>query len=620
MPFDAPHAAHAQLEALVKRFEQAWHAGQRPAIEDYLAGASSVRTPLVCELVHADLEFRLRAGDAVRVEEYLQRFPELARDAEAVVELGAAEFHLRQRRGQSPLPAEYLARFPQYRERLETPLSPLEPTEAAPGTEPHKTPQLPALIGRYQVGRSIAHGGMGDVLRVLDTDFDRPLAMKVLQSKYVGDAAMEQRFLREARLTGQLQHPGIPPVQERGRLPDGRPYFIMKLVKGRDLQAALRQRAALADQQNYYLGVFEQICRTVGYAHARGIIHRDLKPANIMVGAFGEVQVMDWGLAKVLPLSPLADDTALPATSSTIYHVRSATPPNRESVAGTVIGTPAYMAPEQARGEVEKLDASCDVFGLGGILCEMLTGQPPFAGSALDNERRAMKGDLSEPFSRLDGSGADAEVIALARRCLAAEPRDRPADAGEVAQAMAAYQELVRERLRQAEVAKAQAQVRAEEEHKRLLVERQKRRLTVALAGAMLLVLTAGIAGSVLGLLHQAEVERKKDLAEAGVRQALDQAEQGRAELHAILQKPGGVFELLNDPARWKARIDSARKPHSRPGARPDGDCRAWSGPAAVRGCGQAGRALAPGRGRPPPRRAPGKNPHRRGHARRPPF
>src|SRR5262249_60925691 len=151
---------------------------------------------------------------------------------------------------------------------------------------------------------------------------------------------------------------------------------------------------------------------------------------------------------------------------------------------------------EQARGEIEQLDRRCDVFGRGGILCELLTGQPPFtAASPLDNQRRSMKGELSEAYARLDRCSTDRELIALARRCLAPERADRPGDAGAVAQAVAAYQAMVRERLRQAEVAQAQALVRVQEERKR-------RRLTLVLASAVLLVLLAGIVGTTVALLR----------------------------------------------------------------------------------------------------------------------
>jgi hypothetical protein len=525
--------ARDQLDVLLERFNQAWQAGSRPSMEQHLSDTSVERLALLRGLIATDLHYRLRAGEAARVEEYLQRFPELNGDAGTVAALIAAEYRQRQQVGQQPALAEYLERFPHHREQLlPTLLADSQATEAAArGAESAADTTLPVLDGRFRTDRFLARGGMGEVYRILDATFQRPLALKVLQARFRGRVHIEERFLREALLTGRLQHPGIPPVQEMGRLADGRPYFIMKLIQGRDLRTLLGERDTPLEQQGYYLGVFEQVCRTVAYAHAQGILHRDLKPANIMVGAFGEVQVMDWGLAKSLTAAaPIAEPATSP-TSSTIQYVRPAEVPDTASVAGDVIGTPAYMAPEQARGEVEQLDRTCDVFGLGGILCEILTGRPPFAtGDKLADQRRAMRGDLSEAFARLDGCGADAELIALARRCLAPERQDRPSSAAVVAQATAAYQEVVRERLRQAEVARGQALVRVEEQRKRLGVERQKRRVTLVLASAVLLVLLAGVAATTVALVRAWEQTERAETAEGEAKDHAALAEERRGQ------------------------------------------------------------------------------------------
>jgi tetratricopeptide (TPR) repeat protein len=407
---------------------------------------------------------------------------------------------------------------------------------------------LPKRIGRYRVDRPIGSGGVGDVVRVLDEDFDRPLALKVLQQQFRGRAELEERFLREARLTGQLQHPGIPPVQEKGRLPgpDQRPYFIMKLVKGRNLHQFLRERTLPQDRGGWFLEVFEKVCQTVAYAHDCGVIHRDLKPGNVMVGAFGEVQVMDWGLAKVLRPGAAAEPTP-PAPNaeppSTARHVLAAADEAAASAAGTVQGTASYMAPEQARGEVERLDRACDVFGLGGILCEILTGQPPFAaGSDWDKVRQAMKGDLAETFARLDGCGADLELVALAKRCLAAEAKDRWPDAGAVARAAAAYQENLRERLRRAEVAQAQAEVRTVEERKR-------RRLHLALAAVLLAVVAAAGVGAVWWVNDRAE--RQLAAAKAQAEQERQEAER-KARQEKLAE---AVATVLANEARLREQL-----------------------------------------------------------------
>jgi serine/threonine-protein kinase len=155
--------------------------------------------------------------------------------------------------------------------------------------------------GRYQVVGEIARGGMGCVLKGRDSHLGRDVAVKVLLEAHAGCAELVQRFVEEAQIAGRLQHPGVAPVYDLGALPDKRPYFTMKLVKGRTLAAHLAGRADVSQERTRWLGVFLQVCQALAYAHARRVIHRDLKPANIMVGAFGEVQVMDWGLAKVLP-------------------------------------------------------------------------------------------------------------------------------------------------------------------------------------------------------------------------------------------------------------------------------------------------------------------------------
>ncbi len=173
---------------------------------------------------------------------------------------------------------------------------------------------VPRQVGDYEVLSEIARGGMGVVYRASDPALGRVVAVKMLQDCYGPDSAAAHRFANEARITAQLQHPGIPPVHEVGTLPDGRPFLAMKLIRGETLEAMLKQRTEPANGQvvgrignpSYatdrarLVAAFEQVCQAVAYAHAHGVIHRDLKPANVMVGSFGEVQVMDWGLAKVL--------------------------------------------------------------------------------------------------------------------------------------------------------------------------------------------------------------------------------------------------------------------------------------------------------------------------------
>jgi serine/threonine protein kinase len=221
---------------------------------------------------------------------------------------------------------------------------------AAGSTGPH-LPAPPAeapSIPDYRITAEIARGGMGRVYAGHDLTLDREVAIKTLLPG--GDA---ERFVTEARITARLPHPGIPPVHALGTLADGTPYLAMKLIRGRTLADLLQERPSPLDELPRFVQIFEQIAQAVGFAHAQGVIHRDLKPPNVMVGAFGEVQVMDWGLAKDLA----SRERERPEERSEGDNVT-------QTAAGAVLGTPGYMPPEQARGEA--VDARADVFALGG--------------------------------------------------------------------------------------------------------------------------------------------------------------------------------------------------------------------------------------------------------------
>jgi len=350
----------------------------------------------------------------------------------------------------------------------------------------------------YELGGEIGRGGMGVVYRARDLALQRDVAVKILQEKYAPNSTTAERFLEEARITGQLQHPGIPAIYQVGKMFDGRPFLAMKLIKGntldgllakRDDSGANTERAATADAAlPNGLAIFESICQAVGYAHAHDVIHRDLKPANVMVGAFGEVQVMDWGLAKVLTKTAAREEKPEPAEFIAATEIRSAR--DSETQAGSIMGTPAFMSPEQAAAEGSKIDQRADVFGLGAILCVMVSGQPPFGGVNVDSVRiNAMRGKTEEAFGRLDASGADPEVVSLCKRCLAFEPHDRPADASMVAREIAALRQAAENRAKQAELNRARFEVQATEQRKRSRV------VSVA-AGAIIATLVFGVAAS----------------------------------------------------------------------------------------------------------------------------
>jgi eukaryotic-like serine/threonine-protein kinase len=287
-------------------------------------------------------------------------------------------------------------------------------TGPRPGGEPAA---IPHVLGRYRVLGEIARGGMGVVLLAYDDALDRELAIKLLSPNISPDSEAGRRFAQEARVAGHLDHPGIIPIYESGSLPDGRTYFVMPVVRGCTLASLLADRPNPRHDLNRWLTTFERVCVAIAYAHAKGVVHRDLKPANVMLGEFGQVVVMDWGVAAVGP-SPT-------------------TPDNGPGF--WVFGTPAYMAPEQARGAAEA-DPRADIFGLGAVLCEILTGHPPFLGSgAATATQQAVAGDLGEACARLAKCGAHPALIALARECLSPDPADRPADAGAIGELVAHF-------------------------------------------------------------------------------------------------------------------------------------------------------------------------------------
>ena len=356
---------------------------------------------------------------------------------------------------------------------------------------------LPAVPG-YRVLREIARGGMGRVLAAFDLTLDRDVALKVLLP-----GAPADRFVRESKITARLPHPGIPPVHALGTLEDGSPYLAMKLIAGRTLADEIK----VADRPRL-LQVFVQVCQAVGFAHGRGVVHRDLKPANVMVGEFGEVQVMDWGLARDAEKAnregrrpegvPPPETHTGTGPEQTTDHRTAEESTDDETQAGAVLGTPAYMAPEQARGEA--VDARTDVFALGGILCAILTGRPPFRGKSVHEMiRRAGAADLAETWTRLDGCGADAEVIALCRLCLSPATADRPADGQAVAAGLTAYLDGVQERLQAAERERA---VAAE--------QRKRRKVQRMLAASVVALATAAVCGGGLAWFGH-DAERAKD-------------------------------------------------------------------------------------------------------------
>jgi len=293
----------------------------------------------------------------------------------------------------------------------------------------------PDLAGtRYRLVRRIGRGGMGTVYLAEDVTLSRRVALKVLDRPDL-DGYLAARLVREAHILARLEHPGIVPVHDVGTLPDGRFFYTMKLVRGDRLDHHLRGNGSLQER----LRLFVRICDAVAFAHAHGVLHRDLKPENVMIGPFGEVLVMDWGVAKILsddpapeatvstltPGDPAPFDRRTTADSGAIAESGRTAPTGAAGVRtahGAVLGTPGYMAPEQARGEIDSLDGRTDVFALGAILRFMVSGARP--GDAI-----ARDAALPRPLA------------AIAGRAMNPDPDGRYASAEDLAADVARYQD-----------------------------------------------------------------------------------------------------------------------------------------------------------------------------------
>ena len=280
---------------------------------------------------------------------------------------------------------------------------------------------------RFRVLRPHAQGGLGAVYVAMDSELNREVALKRILDPHADDPNSRQRFLLEAQVTGGLEHPGIVPVYGLGVYRDGRPYYAMRFIKGDSLKQAIERFHADANLRNdpgrrslemrHLLRRFTDVCNAIAYAHSRGVLHRDIKPGNVIIGKYGETLVVDWGLAKALgksePGSASPERTLLPLSGNG----------KAETIAGIALGTPAYMSPEQASGDMHRLGPRSDVYSLGATLYCLLTGRPPFEGDAGEVLAAVRDGRFALPRA-LDRS-IDPALEAVCQRAMATLPEDR---------------------------------------------------------------------------------------------------------------------------------------------------------------------------------------------------
>jgi WD40 repeat protein/serine/threonine protein kinase len=459
------------LEQLIGRFEEAWQCGSAPTLGAFLADVTTLRPRVLVELVHVDLEYRLKAGQAVRVESYLQDFPELASDPETLAELVAAEYRLRRRREPTLSPQEFLDRFPQVRLQLTAhlPAEPGQTLATTPATNaggpclppsvasllgPARQPDEIGRLGPYRVLKVLGSGGMGVVFLAHDPNLDRPIALKVMLPNHAEGKAARQRFLREARAAAAIRHDNIVVIHQVGE-DQGVPFLAMEYLEGETLEERLRREERLPLPE--VLRVGEELARALAAGHEKGLIHRDVKPANIWLEkrftaenaekkeerreretSSHTGQRQDYSSS-----ASLSSSSALSAPSAVNLFrvklldfglVRAIREEGQVTATGAFLGTPPFMAPEQILDP--NVEAPADLFSLGCVLYVMSTGQLAFKGQdalavRLGGQRpqppppHLLNPDLPRAFSD------------LVMKLLEPNPRDRPAGAIAVAEELA---------------------------------------------------------------------------------------------------------------------------------------------------------------------------------------
>jgi tetratricopeptide (TPR) repeat protein len=448
----------AQLEPILNDFEAAWQRGDRPSLDQYLRRTPTARSLALIELAHIDLEYRLRAGDpAPLVEGYFERYPTQLAEPEAALGLIVAEFNHRRGREAAVTRAEYLRRFPRFADQLPgllkvslrcphcativelldepprvvtcpscartfpaTPASRAATVTASAAKDLTGQPAarracpfppaggLPALFGRYRVLKLLGQGAMGSVYLAHDTQLDRQVALKIPLFAAEDRPQQVERFYREARAAAGLRHPNLCPVHDVGEV-EGVPYLTMAYIEGKPLACFLRGPKPLPQRQAGLL--VRKLALGLAEAHQRGVIHRDLKPGNVMIDKRGEPIVMDFGLAR-----------------------RSRSGDALLTQKGQVLGTPAYMAPEQVSGDTVAMSPACDIYSLGIILYELLAGRLPFEGDVMAVLAQVLTEEPPPPSHFRPEVAPDLEAIC--RKAIAKKATERYASMADFAAAL----------------------------------------------------------------------------------------------------------------------------------------------------------------------------------------